>query len=578
LKVKLAKTAGFCMGVRRAMEIVLAENNKGTKPLYTYGPLIHNRQVLALLETKGVKAVDSIEALPEGTIVIRAHGIPSSERRVIKSSRLRIKDATCPRVARVQGIINSHTRQGYHAIIVGDKDHPEVMGLMGYAHGKAHAVSSAEEIAHLPRMEKVVVVAQTTQAGQTFKEVVKVIKDRFRDALIFDTICDATYNRQQEVRAFSGNVDGVVVVGGYNSGNTQRLVQISREAGMATFHIETEKELDKAKLADMDVVGVTAGASTPNWMIKSVVREIEGIQSRKETFLGRWIIGAARFLLLSNFVVAAGAFALAYAAAILSGRSPDTIYPLLAFFYVYAMHVLNRFLDKGASAYNDPEVAHFYRKYRTFLVLSGIVSIITVLALSYYLGLGVFLAMAGLSLLGIMYSITLVPESIRPLWEYSRIKDIPGSKTLSEALAWGVVIALLPLLGIQKMELFPSLTTFIFVFSITYIRSALFDIFQEQGDLIVGLETLPITLGEERTLLLLKGVAVCAGIFLIAAPLSGASGPFSYLLILSVLSSALCLLAYEKKWLHPGRRFEALVEGNFFLAGILGLIWQILTP
>jgi 4-hydroxy-3-methylbut-2-enyl diphosphate reductase len=577
LKVKLAKTAGFCMGVRRAMEIVLTEVNKGTQPLYTFGPLIHNRQVSALLETKGVKAIDHIEGLHDGTIVIRAHGIPPSERRRIKSSGLRIRDATCPRVAGVQAIISSHTKQGYHAVIVGDKDHPEVMGLMGYAHGKARAIKSAEEVAQLPRMKKLFVVAQTTQAEKNFKEVVKAIRDRFPEALIFDTICDATYSRQAEVRAFSGHVDGLVVVGGYNSGNTQRLVQISRETGIPTFHVETEKELAREELAAMEVVGVTAGASTPNWMIKSILREIEGIQSRTETVLGRWIIGVVRSLLLSNVVVAAGAFALAYAAAILSGRRADIIYPSLAFFYVYAMHVLNRFLDKGASAYNDPEVAKFYRKYRTFLVLSGIVSIITALALSYYLGLGVFFAMAGLNLLGIVYSIPLVPEGVRHLWEYSRIKDIPGSKTLSEALAWGVVIVLLPLLGSQRIGLLAALAAFIFVFCMTYIRSALFDIFQEQGDLIVGVETLPITLGEERTLLLLKGVAVFSGICLIAAPLSGASGSFAYLLLLCVLSAALCLMAYERKWLHAGRRFEALVEGNFFLAGLLGLIWQLYT-
>jgi (E)-4-hydroxy-3-methyl-but-2-enyl pyrophosphate reductase len=565
------------MGVRRAMEIVLAEINKGTSPLYTYGPLIHNQQVLGLLETKGVKAVDDITDLDGGTIVIRAHGIPPSERRRIKSSGLRIRDATCPRVARVQAIISSYTKQGYHAVIVGDEDHPEVKGLMGYANGRAHAIKSAKGVFQLPRMRKVFVVAQTTQAQSTFNEVVQAIKVRFPQALIFNTICDATHNRQREVRSFAGHVDGVVVVGGYNSGNTQRLVQISQEAGIETFHVETEKELDKEKLRHMEEVGVMAGASTPTWMIKSVVREIEGIQSRRETVLGRWILRAVRSLLLSNVVTAVGAFTLAYAAALLAGRSTSIIYPSLAFFYIYAMHVLNRFLDKGASAYNDPEVATFYRKYRTFLVVSGVVSIIMALILSLYLGLGVFAAMAGLNLLGIVYSVPLVPAGIRHLWRYARIKDFPGSKTLSEALAWGSVISLLPLLGPRHVALLSSLAAFIFVFSLTYIRSALFDIFQEQGDLIVGAETLPVMLGEERTLLLLKGVAVFAGLFLIAASLSGTVGPFAYLLILTVLSSALCLVAYERRWLHPGRRFEALVEGNFFLAGLLGLIWQILT-
>ena len=576
MKVKLAKRAGFCMGVRRAMEIVLAEINKGTHPLYTYGPLIHNRQVLALLETKGVRAADEIKGLEGGTIVIRAHGIPPHERRAIKASGLRIRDATCPRVARVQAIISSHTKQGYNAIIVGDKNHPEVKGLMGYAHGRVYAINGPEEIKKLPRLKKVFVVAQTTQSAQNFQEVVQAVKERIPEALIFDTICDATYNRQKEVRAFAGHVDGVVVVGGYNSGNTQRLVQISCESDMPTLHVETEKDIDKEKLADMEVVGVTAGASTPNWMIKGVVREIEAIRSRKESLLGRWIIRASRFLLMSNCVVAGGAFALAHAAAILSGKSVGLIYPSLAFFYIYAMHVLNRFLDKGASVYNDPEVATFYRKYRTFLIVSGIVSIIMALALSWYLGPGVFFAMAGLNLLGIVYSIPLVPERLRSVWRYARIKDFPGSKTLSEALAWGAVIALLPLLGSQKIALLSALAAFIFVFSITYFRSALFDIFQEQGDLFVGVETLPITLGQERTLLLLKGVAIFAGIFLIAAPLSGAVGPFAYFLLLCVLTLTLCLLAYERRWLHPGRRFEALVEGNFFLAGLLGLIWQIL--
>ena len=562
------------MGVRRAMEIVLSEINKGTQPLYTYGPLIHNRQVLTLLENKGVVAVDGINELGGGTMIIRAHGIPPHERRAIKKAGLRIRDATCPRVARVQAIISSHTKKGYNAIIVGDKDHPEVRGLMGYARGRAYAIKGPDEVAKLPRLKKVFVVVQTTQSAQNFQEVMKAVKARFPEAIIFDTICDATHNRQKEVRAFAGHVDGVVVVGGYNSGNTQRLVQISRESDMPTFHIETEQELDKDRLANMGVVGVTAGASTPNWMIKSVVREIEAIQSRQETFLSRWIIQVLRFLLMSNCVVAAGAFALAHAAAILAGRNPGFIYPALAFFYIYAMHVLNRFLDKGASAYNDPEVATFYRKYRSFLIVSGIVSIISALALSWYLGLWVFFAMVGLNLLGIAYSIPLVPERIRHLWRYSRIKDFPGSKTLSEALAWGVVIALLPLLGGHARALLASVAAFIFVFSLTYIRSALFDIFQEQGDLFVGAETLPITLGEERTLLLLKGVALFLGLFLIAAPLSGAVGPFSYLLLFTVLFSTLCLFAYERRWLHPGRRFEALVEGNFFLAGLLGLIWQ----
>ncbi|MFC1819671.1 4-hydroxy-3-methylbut-2-enyl diphosphate reductase, partial [Thermodesulfobacteriota bacterium] len=428
MKVRLATTAGFCMGVRRAMEIVLAEANRDEGPLFTYGPLIHNNQVLELLESKNVKVVDDITDLKSGTLLIRAHGIPPQQRKLLKSSTLKIIDATCPRVARVQAIIRYNTKKGYTPVIVGDKDHTEVIGLMGFGNGKARVINSPSEVFDLPETDKLFLVAQTTQNEQIYHEIEEVIKRRYPDALTFNTICEATSLRQKEVKSLAGHVDGVVVVGGYHSGNTCRLVQVSEATGTPTFHIETEKELEKENLSSMEVIGVTAGASTPNWMIRNVVKEIEAIRGRGETFMGRWIKQTLKFLLLSNIMVALGAFSLSHAAAILSGREPDIFHPLLSFLYIYAMHVLNRFLDKGASSYNDPERSGFYKKHRTFLTLSSITSIIGALALSYHLGITVFIAMSGLCILGIIYSIPIVPLSRRHLWRYSKIKDIPGSK------------------------------------------------------------------------------------------------------------------------------------------------------
>ena len=565
------------MGVRRAIEMVLAEANKDEGCIYTFGPLIHNKQVLELLESKGVKTVKDISSLKNGTLVIRAHGIPPFQRKALKSSGLRVIDATCPRVARVQSIIRYHTKKGYTAVIVGDIDHPEVIALMGYGNGRAYVIRQTAEIPNLPDTDKLFIVAQTTQEEKNYREIVNDIKKRFPDALVFDTICGATRNRQKEVRSFASHVDGIVVVGGYHSGNTQRLFQVSEATGLPAFHVETEKELDKEKLSTMEVVGVTAGASTPNWMIKDVVKEIEAIRSRRETFIGRWMRHAFKFLLLSNFLVALGAFSLAYAAAILSGRKPDLIHPSIAFFYIYAMHVLNRFLDKGASTYNDPERANFYKKHRLFLVLTAIASILGALTLSSHLGTPIFFAIAGLSILGIIYSIPIVPINLRHIWRYSKIKDIPGSKTLSEALAWAAVITLLPLLESVKMEGPSVVISFLFVFSMVYVRSALFDIFQVQGDLIVGVETLPITLGEKRTLLLLKGVILSTALILAATAIFIPVTLFSYLLLLCFLSLILSLFTYEKRWLHAGTLQEVLVEGNFFLAGLLGLVWHLLS-
>jgi 4-hydroxy-3-methylbut-2-enyl diphosphate reductase len=448
---------------------------------------------------------------------------------------------------------------------------------MGYGEGNAHVISSQADVSNLPETDKIFLVAQTTQNKELFDEVVEAVKKRYPEALIFDTICEATSERQNEVQSLASHVDCVVVVGGYHSGNTRRLAQISEATGTPTFHIETEKELEKDKISSMEVIGLTAGASTPNWMIKNVVKEIEAIRGRGETFLGRWMKKGFKFLLLSNLLVAMGAFSLSYAAAILSVRRPDIFHPLIALFYIYAMHVLNRFLDKGAGTYNDPERASFYRRHRFFLILTGITAIIAAVAISYSLSLTLFLAMAGLSLLGIFYSIPVVPLSRRHLWRYSKIKDIPGSRTLSEAFAWAAVITLLPLLDSFRPDWTTVIISFFIILSMAFVRSTFLDIFQVQGDLIVGRETLPITLGEKKTITLLKWIIVTASLILVIAPLFNLVSPFSLLLLVCMLALSLCFTAYEYKRIHPGPLLEYLVEGIFILAGLLGLIWQILS-
>jgi (E)-4-hydroxy-3-methyl-but-2-enyl pyrophosphate reductase len=562
------------MGVRRAMEMALAEANRRKDPLYTYGPLIHNAQVIELLESKKVKAIDDIHTIKNGTVMIRAHGIPPETRKELKSSGLRIIDATCPRVAQVQSIIRYHAKKGYTTVIVGDRDHAEVIGLMGYGEGNAYVINSEAEAAGLPDVRDLVLVAQTTQNEKVYAEVSAAIKKRFPNALVFDTICDATYERQKEIKTLAEQVDGVVVVGGYNSGNTQRLAQISKDTGKPTFHVETEKELDKKRLASMGVIGVTAGASTPNWMIRNVVKEIEGIQGRGETLLGRLIKQGLKFLLLSNFMVALGAFCLSYAASVLSGRAPDAIHPTLTFLYIYAMRVFNRFLDKGAGTYNDPERAGFYVKHRVFLVSSVVAAIIAALFISYKIGLPILIAMAGLSLLGVIYSVPLVPLSLRHLWKYTKMKDIPGSKSLLEALAWAAVIVLLPLLEPFNLLWTNVLVVFFFVLASAFVRAAFFDILEVQGDMIVGVETFPITLGEKRTLLLLKYIILTVALIMILAPLVNAATPFSLLMLIPLSAFALLLRSYEKGRVRHGPRLEYMIEGNFLIAGILALIWQ----
>jgi 4-hydroxy-3-methylbut-2-enyl diphosphate reductase len=237
------------------------------------------------------------------------------------------------------------------------------------------------------------------------------------------------------------------------------------------------------------------------------------------------------------------------------------------------MHVLNRFLDKGASAYNDPEQAQFYQSHRLFFILTGIAAIMGALVLSYYLSPLICFAIAGFSILGMIYGIPILAVTQRPRWRYAKIKDIPGSKTLFGALAWGSVIALVPLLEPFQASLPTAVLTFLFVFSLVYVKSALIDIMQVQGDLIVGRETLPIVLGERRTFALLKKMLLFIVALLLAGPLLSVVSPLSYALVICPLSLTIALWLYEKHRLYPGLRFEALVEGPFFLAGILAFIW-----
>ena len=560
------------MGVRRAMEMVMAESKKKEGPLFTFGPLIHNKQVLDLLEAKGVKATDDTTGLATGRILIRAHGIPPSDREMLQNSGLKVIDATCPKVTRVQAIIRHQSNKDRPTIIVGDKNHAEVIGLMGYSKEPAHLIEKKADVANLPPLENPFVVAQTTQDAEDFKEIVSALQARFPDIQVFDTICDATHERQEEVRTFKERVEGVVVVGGYHSANTQRLVKISEGEHIPTFHVETEKELPREALSQMKVIGLAAGASTPHWLIKNVMQEIEAIQARKEAPFVHGIKRAFRFLVLSNLAAAVGAFSFAYAVLRLAGGKTDLIFPLMAALYIYAMHVFNRFLDKGAASYNDPDRATFQKQYKIPLILMGSIAMGIALIFSFITGFGTFMALAGLSLLGVVYSIPLIPEGAGNRYRFVKIKDIPGSRSLSEALAWVAVMVVLPLFSGSPGPVLSVVIAVIIVFSFSYARAVLFSLFQLQGDLMVGTETLPITLGEKRTLTLFKRILLSTALLLVVSPLLSLVSSIFYLMLIPLLTLLLCLYTYEKQWLSPGIVLEGLVECNFLLAGLLILL------
>ncbi len=283
-EVIVAPHAGFCFGVKRA--IALAERisqQENVKRIWSMGPLIHNPQEVQRLKDLGIEVMASEELPQKGdTVIIRSHGIPPQKERELLQRRLRLVDATCPYVKAVHQAVERLVQEGYFVVLVGEKEHPEVIGTLGYlqdAKGKGIVVEKREDLEKIKNLERVGVVAQTTQSEQFFKEVVGELALWVKELKVINTICNATSERQEDVYSLAPKVDVMIVVGGKNSGNTRRLHQISSSLNPKSYHIETAEELKPDWFVGAQRVGITAGASTPDWIIEQVRNRVQELLS-----------------------------------------------------------------------------------------------------------------------------------------------------------------------------------------------------------------------------------------------------------------------------------------------------------
>lgn len=273
-EVKLAKSAGFCFGVKRAVDLVYEEAKKGGD-IYTYGPIIHNEEVVGDLENKGVRVINSpeeIDNLKSGTIIIRSHGVSKDIYDRMINNGLNVIDATCPFVKKIHNIVSEESNRGNVIVIVGNKDHPEVQGIKGWSNGETYIIDSKEEIDKITinNGKKVCVVAQTTFNFNKFKELVEILTKRVYDIIAVNTICNATKERQTEAKSLALESDAMIVIGGRHSSNTQKLYQICKSECDNTMYIQTLDDLVIDELTSVRSVGITAGASTPNNIIEEV--------------------------------------------------------------------------------------------------------------------------------------------------------------------------------------------------------------------------------------------------------------------------------------------------------------------
>jgi 4-hydroxy-3-methylbut-2-enyl diphosphate reductase len=280
MEILLAESLGFCMGVKRAVDLAYRAKEKSEgESVVTLGPLIHNAQEINRLAGDGIGVADENDRPESGAVIIRAHGVAPQVYEDLKSRGLRVMDGTCPYVHYSQRKAVELRDDGYTVVIVGDRNHPEIRGILGYVEGDAYVVKTIEETLALPALERVGTIAQTTLTPEKYRTIVELLKERVPEVKVCETICDATEENQAAVRELASEVDLLYVIGGRHSANSNKLVEVAKEVCPRSLLIETEDEVQPEDVRGVERVGVSAGASTPDWMIRRVVERLRTLEN-----------------------------------------------------------------------------------------------------------------------------------------------------------------------------------------------------------------------------------------------------------------------------------------------------------
>ncbi len=574
------------MGVRRAVDMAVDNASGGPQgKIYTLGPLIHNNQTLEMLRGRGVELLDESKPAPENaTLLIRAHGIPPEKQESLGGRGHEILDGTCPKVKTVHKVIAKYRLRGYAIVITGDQGHAEVVGLLGYAGEAGRLIQAPEDIDKLPALEKICLVSQTTFDREIFDAIAVRLQERFGEAAVVvrKTICSATDRRQGETRELAQKVDALIVVGGKNSANTQRLANIARQYSPRVQHVETEREIEWERLDQCRTIGVTAGASTPNWMIKRVVDQLHFLHRTKNRSARNlfWrLIDAATNL---NLFVALGSVAMYYASCFLQQFEATVTGGALAFLYMFSMYLWNSLASIEATSHLGISRHRFYSGRSRSLFGLAIISIVVMLALSYASGINLFMLMFLTSIAGSIYHLTLVPRPLRKFVKYGNLKDIPTSRDLFVALAWAVVLTFIPQAEARTLTIKLSAVFFFFwAFFLAYLRSLIFDLRDIEGDRIMGRETLVTIIGEKRARQTIMATLTLSlfSVFAYVAVSLGASGGIqsaraaSFLLQTPVIVYIWLFMRIKKRLAaKKGSLFAILADTPFFLSGLMAWV------
>lgn len=499
VQITVAKSAGFCPGVKSAIDKVLELSKQRTNKIYTLGPLIHNRQVIETLKEKNIDSIDSPDEIKDKDciVVIRAHGIPPVEEARLRSIGCEVVDATCPLVKRAQEKIRIYALQGYDTIIVGDKKHAEITGLLGYTEGRGRVISGPEEVAELPHFDKLNVVAQTTQEPEVFAKAAELLKEKADTLVVSNTICHPTTHRQKETVELSKSSDLVIVVGGKNSANTTRLFQIAERLSKKAVHIEKTDDLNKKMFNGVKSVFITAGASTPSWMIENVAEAVHLLLEKPKNPILSAFSFMWKLAITGSLFTAISAVALTYVCMRLEEVPVSPKIMLMAGLFVLSLHTLNRALEKGTSS-ADKVRQFLFAQHKNFSHSIAYVAGIAALVLAFTINWKVFLAAAFFWAVGISY-----PHKTQNVLA-NLGKFFPTSKDLFTTFGWAYMCAYVPALqssgiGISKHSIYAVF----FAFMTVFMRSVLCGIVQVHSDLIVGRENFYKAVGHIPTFITL---------------------------------------------------------------------------
>ncbi|HOP28483.1 MAG TPA: 4-hydroxy-3-methylbut-2-enyl diphosphate reductase [Spirochaetota bacterium] len=566
MKIEMAKNSGFCMGVRNAILKIVDELNSCDENIYVYGPLIHNPQTVEVLKKRGLITINSLKEIKNKQIAIRTHGIPVDENRVIRNEASRTINLTCSRVARVQSYIKKYSSNGYFTIIIGDRDHAEVIGLKSYATAGVHVVSEPDDINTLPRSEKYLIVSQTTHERNQFELIVNLIREKHSNVEVIDTICDSTRLRQDDVReGIARGIDTLVVVGGKNSANTTRLAKIGTDNGIKTFHIETDEELIAEEFKNSRYVLVTAGASTPGWIINNVLEKLYIINNANSNPVIKVIKKYFEFFVRSNIISSIASFLMVLIAQKYAGIEPGYKYGIIAALFIYVMYTVNNYLDREFLIKSNSYKYKIYEKSGLYMLIAAIISFFISIYISYSISATMMYLFLVPYLLGVFYSTPYFKLVIKALGS-ELIKKIYNTKIVT-GFGWLVVLILLPYYD-RGVDLITFISMGSVFFTFVFLRQFIIDLVAFQGDLILGRDTLATSFGAKYAVYIAYAISLTGVIaFSVVTILSG---KFTYLLFL------LCIIYYLVLLKKIGKtdylislRYEFLIDANYILMALL---------